>query len=190
MLARMELGAALPLRGHGLVLRAWEHGDLDALRAVHDDPDVARWTPLPSPFGDVQARERLALATTRLASGRALQLAVTDDGGPPLGEVVVFEHGVEQGEGSVRPDPARNAARSAEIGYVVARPHRGRGLASRAVRVVAEHAVGVLGFGRLVLRIDDGNVASEHVARACGFARTTVDDTGLATWERLSQQRF
>jgi RimJ/RimL family protein N-acetyltransferase len=44
----------LTLRGDGIVLREWRSDDLDDLVVMLDDPDIARWTPMPSPF-DVEA---------------------------------------------------------------------------------------------------------------------------------------
>ena len=44
----------LTLTGSGVVLREWRSDDLDDLIVMLDDPDIARWTPMPSPF-DVEA---------------------------------------------------------------------------------------------------------------------------------------
>jgi RimJ/RimL family protein N-acetyltransferase len=162
----------MQLSGQGLVLRPWTDDDLGALPALFDDPEVARWTPIPSPFDSAAARVYLDQAAERARTGEALQWAVTTDGVRPLGEALLFDRG---GPGT------------RELGYVVGPSHRGLRLASRAVRLVGDHALGALGARRIVLRIDPGNVASTRVAVACGYLRADGDGDGggLDTWQRV-----
>src|SRR5690242_5840799 len=85
----------LTLAGSGIVLREWRAGDLDDLVVMLDDPDIARWTPMPSPF-DVEAGiAYLKRAYQGRSTGQRIQLAITRDGGLPLGEVLLF--GVDLG---------------------------------------------------------------------------------------------
>ena len=58
---------------------------------------------------------------------------------------------------------------SAEIGYWVARAARGRGVATRAVRLVRDWAASELGLTTLELVIHEDNAPSHAVARAAGF---------------------
>ena len=44
----------ISLTGGGVQLREWRSEDLDDLVALLDEPDIARWTPMPAPF-DVAA---------------------------------------------------------------------------------------------------------------------------------------
>ncbi|NUU19993.1 MAG: GNAT family N-acetyltransferase [Streptomycetaceae bacterium] len=147
--------APVRLTGLGLVLREWTEADLAAMAEAFDDPEVDRWTPLPSPFDHAAAMDRLARATADRAAGRRLCLAVTEDGGTPLGEVLVF--------------PDRHFPGGGEMGYGLSAKHRGRGLASRSIRLLTGFAYDTLGLDRLVLRIDRANEASSAVARATGF---------------------
>jgi RimJ/RimL family protein N-acetyltransferase len=120
---------------------------------LFDDPEIARWTPLEVPF-DLQAAQRyLERAGQRRFDGSALQLAITEEDGPPMGEVLLFMH----------PDLA-------EIGWALGMPYRGRGLASRAVRVLKAWAAPIWGIDRFRALIEPGNTASRHVALACGFS--------------------
>lgn len=69
---------------------------------------------------------------------------------------------------------------TAEVGYRTHPDARGRGVGQQALRLLVEHAFrpvehGGLGLERLRLGAGDGNVASQHVARACGFRPTGVD---------------
>lgn len=168
----------LRLDGHGLVLREWDDGDLTAMVSLFDNPEVAYWTPLVSPFDLEAARVYLKRARERRAAGERVQLAITVDGLEPMGEVLLMRSGT--------------GLEVAEIGYSVGVPYRGRGLASRAVRVMTDFALGTVGIGRLLLEIEAGNAASAAVARAAGYRLTDAppipaEEKGrtlsLQTWE-------
>jgi RimJ/RimL family protein N-acetyltransferase len=148
----------ITLTGEGITLREWRPDDLDDLVELLDEADVARWTPIASPF-DVEAGiAYLKRAHEGRTTGQRIQLAITTDGERPLGEVLLFGHGTGFDE--------------AELGYLVGAAHRGRGLASRALALLSGYARSELALGRLLLRIDPGNAASRAVARRCGFRPT------------------
>jgi RimJ/RimL family protein N-acetyltransferase len=148
----------LTLTGDGLVLRDWRREDLDDLVTLLDDADVARWTPMPSPFDMEAGVAYLKRAQQGRLSGQRIQLAITEDGGRPLGEVLLF--GVDDG------------LKEAELGYLVGAQHRRRGLASGSLSLLSTYARSTLKLGRLLLRIDPANVASTAVARRCGYRLT------------------
>jgi RimJ/RimL family protein N-acetyltransferase len=159
----------------GLVLREWTDADVPRMVALFDEPAVAEWTPLESPFDTDAATRYLERAREARGSGRALQLAITTDGVLPLGEVLLF------------PGPDGTG----ELGYAVGAAHRGAGLAARAVTQLREYAEETHGLRRFVLRIAPGNTASARVASACGFRLTAEPPlvreikgrrTELATW--------
>src|SRR3982751_6011598 len=145
----------ITLTGDGIQLREWRSDDLDALVTMLDEPDIARWTPMPSPFDTEAGMAYLKRAYQGRISGRRIQLAIPAGGGEPLGEVLLF--GVGAG------------AKEAELGYLVGEPYRRRGLASGALALLSTYARSTLNLSRLVLRIDPGNTASTSVARRCGF---------------------
>lgn len=139
----------------GLALRPWTHDDVPAMVELFDTAEMDRWTPLAHPFHEAAAREYVQAALGGRAHG-LLQLAVTTDGGQPLGEVLLF--GTDE--------PA-----TCELAYAVGAEHRGRSLAERSVRAllpVARQA----GYRRARLRIATGNAPSQAVAAAAGFSRT------------------
>ncbi|MDQ1040774.1 RimJ/RimL family protein N-acetyltransferase [Streptomyces sp. V3I8] len=148
----------LRLEGEGVHLREWSEGDLDSLIALYEDPEMARWTPVASPFDRPAALAYLADAREARAQGRRAQFAITTDAVLPRGEVLLFRSGTDE--------------RDVEIAYGVGAAHRGRGLASRAVRLLAAYAVRHADARRVVLRIEEANTASAGVARAAGFALT------------------
>jgi flavin-binding protein dodecin/RimJ/RimL family protein N-acetyltransferase len=146
------------LRGDGVVLREWLDTDLPAMVELFDEPSIDAWTPLESPFDHAAATRYLARARAVRDSGKGLQLAITADGGEPLGEVLMYPR--EDG--------------SAELAYAVGVRHRGHRFASRALRLLCAYAAGTHGIGRFVLCISPANVPSQHVATAGGFRRSNA----------------
>jgi RimJ/RimL family protein N-acetyltransferase len=62
----------------------------------------------------------------------------------------------------------------AAVGYWLAPEARGRGVATHAIRLVAQWAFEALGVARLELTCAPGNHASQRVAERCGFTREGV----------------
>ncbi|GCE01414.1 GNAT family N-acetyltransferase [Embleya hyalina] len=143
----------------GIHLREWTDADPPSLIELFDEIEMARWTPLASPFDAEAARAFLADVRRTRAEQRAIQLAVTVDGGRPCGAVMLFigdETGCDR----------------AELAYGIGAGHRGLGLAAKSVRLMTEYAYHSVGVPEVVLRIPADNVASIGVARATGFVRT------------------
>ena len=65
-------------------------------------------------------------------------------------------------------------ASQGEIGYVVAREARGRGIAGRALRLLSDWAFDELRLLRIELHIDAENAASIRVAERCGYVHEGV----------------
>ena len=154
----MNVPDEVRLTGEGLVLREWTEDDLPAMAALFDDPAVARFTPLVTPFDDQAAKAYLAKARRGRAEGKRLHLAITEDGEKPLGEVLMF-HGKDGDTPGL------------ELGYSVGSAYRGRKLAARALRVLTAYAR-ELGFDDLELVIEAENPGSQGVARSAGYHLT------------------
>lgn len=157
----------IQLSGLGIRLREWTDEDLPVMAALFDEAQVARWTPLCSPFDLEAAQEYLFQSRKARAADRGIQLAITRDGGEAQGEVLLFR---TTGESGV-----------AELAYAIGAQYRGERLAARAVELMANYARASLGMRALVLRIDPANVASVAVARAAGFH---ITDDEPVTFER------
>jgi RimJ/RimL family protein N-acetyltransferase len=128
--------------------------DAPALVEICQDPEIPRWTSVPSPYGDQDARA--FIASTMSAGRPELSLAVEDcSSGALIGAV-----------GLRLPAPGVG-----EVGYWVAAPARGRGVATRAVRLVCAWAFEKLPLARIQLHTLPGNEASERVAERAGFTR-------------------
>ncbi|MFD8495348.1 GNAT family N-acetyltransferase [Amycolatopsis sp. NPDC059657] len=151
----MKVPDEVRLTGEDLILREWADEDVADMVALFDDPTVAHFTPLVTPFDRQAAVAYLAKARRGRAEGKRLQLAITEDGQKPLGEVLMF-HGKD------------GSAPGLELGYAVGSAYRGRGLAGRALRVMTAYAR-ELGFDDLELMIEDANAGSQGVARSAGY---------------------
>jgi RimJ/RimL family protein N-acetyltransferase len=167
------------LRGDGLVLREWSEADLALMPALFDNPEAVRWTPLETPFDLAAAMRYLEKARAARADRRGLHLAITRDGGDPLGEVLFFR---------LDGDP------TLELGYSVGPAHRGGGLAAQATRLAADELADRWGVRRFRLMISPNNAGSRRTATAAGalllpLALVTRSgprgDVQLETWELL-----
>jgi RimJ/RimL family protein N-acetyltransferase len=131
--------------------------DVDALVA---DPAVLRFTRVPEPPPPGFARTWLAAYREGRRDGSREAFAIVDAGGAFLGIAVAPR--------------IERAARTAELGYVVAPAARGRGVARAALRLLTEWAFAELDAVRLELLIGVENEASKRVAEACGYEREGV----------------
>ena len=157
-----------------LHLRPWQSGDEDELAALLDDPDVARWTPHPSPYTRAHAAERIAGDADCWEQGLRAELGVRDaTTGALLGSVGLY----------------RPSATASEIGWETAAAARGQGVASEAVAALCRWAFEGLGLQRLEARIGVGNGASLRVAERCGFTLegTVRGDGGTWVLSRLAE---
>lgn len=124
-----------PLHRDGLLLRALAPGDLDRLLELYTDPDELRWglpvgVPVPEDHGAMLVKVEESASTW---VGRAPgNVAVADEDDPDrlLGVV------------SWRLD--QPVLRIADVGYVVHADARGRGVATRSLRLLTEWLVGAL----------------------------------------------
>lgn len=130
--------------------------DVDAITAACQDPEIARWVPVPQPYGVEDARVFLTnVVDPGWASGGELTWGVREPDGTLLGMVGL--HRIEQ--------------RTAEIGYWLAPWARHRGVMSRAVALVVDHALDPEGLDlvRVTWRAFVGNWPSRRVAWRAGF---------------------
>jgi [ribosomal protein S5]-alanine N-acetyltransferase len=171
--APVPLSYPEPPLGQGAVsLRPWEDGDLAAMVAICSDRDVARYTRVPDPYSEADARAWMDAQPARLAEGEGMAFAIVEGPGPPVGSV------------GLRIDPSDRDI--AEAGYMVAPAARGRGVATAALRLVSRWALCDLGVGRVQLTTHVDNEASQRVAERAGFRREGV----LRSWEEIRGARI
>ena len=132
---------------------------LDGLAELGRDAEVQRYTYVPSPW--VEGFERTWLGRYDHADGSRAGFAVVDEAdGSFLGMAALVTLDLD--------------GRQAEAGYIVSPEARGRGVASRALTLLTDWALGELGLERVELRITNGNDASMRVAEKCGYVREGV----------------
>ncbi|MEU3960447.1 GNAT family protein [Streptomyces buecherae] len=144
-----------------LVLRPFEASDVDAVFAACQDPDIPRWTNVPSPYLREHAQNFVTeMAPNGWRDNTSYSLAVvTKDDGVLVGAM-----------GLVRLELA-GPERQAEIGYWTVKEHRGRGYTVEAARRMIDWAFGELGVERMEWYAEVGNEGSWAVARSLGFQR-------------------
>jgi ribosomal-protein-alanine N-acetyltransferase len=132
--------------------------DLPAITASCQDPEIARFTTIPTPYQRHHAREWQQRSAAGIAAGTDVGAVVADAGTDRLlGSVGL--HGI---------DPATGRCAG---GYWVARDARGRGVATRGMRLLCSYAARELGIERIELWIEPSNLPSQGVAEAVGFRR-------------------
>jgi RimJ/RimL family protein N-acetyltransferase len=140
-----------------LLLRPWRPDDADAVFRACQDPQIQRWTTVPSPYLRKHSEEFVTrFGPTAFRNDVAAAFAVCD---ARSGELLASC-------GLILVDLAN---RIAEVGYWTAPWARGRGVAAIATRAVAQWAITDLKVRRVVLRAVVGNHASALVGRRAGF---------------------
>jgi RimJ/RimL family protein N-acetyltransferase len=147
------------LRGDGIVLRPWRIEDAPAIEEACQDPAISQWIPwVPRPYTREDAE---TYVQTCLESGDERHpLAITD------AETAELLGSIDMGLNSM--------SYRGHIGYWVVAGARGRGVCTRALRLLARWALEELQLQRLELITDPDNVASQRVAEKVGFRREGV----------------
>jgi RimJ/RimL family protein N-acetyltransferase len=137
--------------GPDLVLRQPLPGDVDDIVAQCRDPEFQRWTTVPVPYHRSDAEDFLS----RVAEGWQGNVArfAIEHGGRFAGTVDLRFDGIG----------------GAEVGFGLAPWARGKGVMTRALRLVLAWGFGLPGIEVVYWRAQVGNWASRRVAGRCGF---------------------
>lgn len=150
-----------------VVLRPWKEADVpqqmeafrDSLFVTHSD-----WQPLTAG----EARQRLGDQEQSRLRGEQIDFAVVD----------AEDAGVLLGGASL--NWVNEKDRRASLGYWLTPAARGRGVASRSVRLIARWAFESLDLARLEITCGSDNEGSQRVAKRCGFTREGLLRSHLA----------
>jgi RimJ/RimL family protein N-acetyltransferase len=154
-----------------VTLRPWRAEDVDPLVALCDDPEIVRFTRVPTPYTRDDALMYLAQQVAVEERGEATAFAIADAADDRL-------------LGSI--DVRRGTDGRATIGYLVGATARGRGVASRATRLLSRWALAQWGVARLEIHVRPDNPASQRVAERAGFTREAV----LRSYLELRGRRY
>lgn len=163
----------LPLHDDTIALRLFVDADAEAIALACRDLEIPRWTFMAEGLTVPQAREWIRRADDALRNAKGLRLAIVDaNDGRFLGQIGIGRLDWNEQVG--------------EIFYWLAAEARGRGVAARAVRMLAAWAFDVLNLARIEIVVDPANDASQRVATAAGFTREGV----LRSYQRFKDGRM
>ena len=151
-----------PLADGTLLLRLPRDADAPAIAEACTDPEIARWIPVPVPYRLEDARAFVAFTGEGWSSGREPTFVIADASDQTLlGTLALHRRSDEPGK--------------AAVGYWLAPGARGRGAATRAVRLAVRWAFATEpGLVRMELMTLVGNEASGRVALRAGFTREGI----------------
>ena len=163
----------LLLSSERLVLRGLQQRDAPALLALYGDSEVMRYwnhAPWTSP---AQAVAAIREAQDDYLHQRSLHLAIEHRrSGALLGSCALYafagpdpypDHDLDPDRPAHRPLPWRwraPRAMSATLGYLLARPHWGRGYAAEALQALLAHGFSALRLQQVRAEVASGNDAS------------------------------
>ncbi len=149
---------SVSLRDDELELRRLLPSDRETILAACQDPEIPRWTDLPAPFTSDAALTILEDAARAWYDGTSAELAIVEDGRRVGSTHLAFYSDWR-----------------ASVAYWLAVEARGRGLATRAVRLVTRWGFDTFeSLERIELWSIVGNEASDGVARRAGFSEEGV----------------
>ena len=147
-------GTMIFLETARLLFRSHEAGDEADFVSMHTDAEVRRYV-----GGQAWTAEKARSRFREQYLGRPAEIY-------GLWATVFKEEGKYIGCCGLRA-PGNGAG--ASLGYYLARPYWGRGLASEASGAFIDVAFARLGLSYVEADAEEGNAASEHILRKCGF---------------------
>jgi ribosomal-protein-alanine N-acetyltransferase len=157
----MELAYPSPELTDGTVaLRAWSDADVDCIREAAEDPDIPAGTTVPAVFSPGAAQAFIDRQRGRLEAGEGISLAIV-------------ELATDRAAGLVWL-PLRPQAGVAGLGYWVIPSARRRGLATRAVRLIATWALRRPDIARVEAWVQTDNAPSQRLLVSAGFTQEGV----------------
>jgi len=144
-----------PLDSETIYLRAFELSDAEALTDLIVGGDISSYTAVSDEYDAAASKRWIAAQNEAWGQGRVLVLAIVD----ALGHDLVGK--IELRRASAEED-------AAEVGYFVAEPYRGSGVASEALGLLSGWAF-EQGLLAMTARIAEDNAASRRVVEKAGF---------------------
>jgi RimJ/RimL family protein N-acetyltransferase len=167
-----------PLIDGDTALRPWRDADLPELVRACRDPEIVRWTRVPSAYSESDARNYLRQRYDAAFAGLTAPFAIVHaTEGRLLGSISLLRFAWIHERG--------------EVGYWLARWARGQGHATRATRLICAWGFSALRLERIDLMAATGNPRSQQVAERAGFTREAVLRSYMqGTFERQDMVMF
>jgi RimJ/RimL family protein N-acetyltransferase len=152
----MTLSLPAPIETSRVRVRPLALADLEPLMAVNGDPEVTKFLPYKTWQSLDDARAWHDRMRGFEAAGGTIQMVIArraDD--VAIGTCLIFRHD--------------EAARSAELGFVLGRAYWRTGIMGEAMEALVAQAFGPMGLQRLVAVVEPNNAASAALLRRLGF---------------------
>ena len=150
----------VPTLTHGTItLRASRESDIESIYQACQDPLISHFTTVPANYTLEHAQSFVRqLDPEGLQSKREIRFIIESNQGatPGLAGVISFH------------SPNFNN-KVAEIGYWVAKEHRGKSIGTTAVKVLTNFGFETMGWNRIEAMIDHDNEASKKVVTRAGY---------------------
>ncbi|MEV7198027.1 GNAT family N-acetyltransferase [Streptomyces sp. NPDC093510] len=154
-----------------LCLRVFTPEDIDETYAACQDPEIQRWTTIPSPYARVDAENFInRVVPAEWRDDLEYTFAVRPREGGPLLAAASLHH---------------PRSGTWEVGFWTTKEHRGRGYMRETVLGLARWAFTDLRCTRLEWRAEVGNTGSRAVAEKAGFTVEGVHRAGLLNKDTL-----
>lgn len=146
------------LESNRLRIRKITDEDVNEVLSLRADAETMKYISKPLMTTSQDALDYIKLCSDAIAANESINLAITEQQGNKLIGMICL----------IRLQPVN---RRAEIGYILHRDYRGRGIINKAVQLIIDYAFKVLRFHSLEALIDPANVASEKVLLRHNFIK-------------------
>lgn len=144
----------------GVKLRAPEPEDLEVMFRLENSTDVWEMSNTTGPYSRFQLKQYIEQSQNDLFADRQLRLMIEIEEQQAVGTIDVCYF-----------DPLHNRA---EIGIMLDKAYRGRGIACAALTLIEEHCFHYLGIHQLFAYIAVGNLPCRKLFAACGYKESAV----------------
>lgn len=139
-------------------LRAPEPEDLEVMLAFENDESIWEQSSATGPYSRYQLKRFLQESQNDLFVDRQLRLMISTAEGEVAGIVDLCTF-----------DPRHNRA---EVGVVVRKEFRRRGIGRKALNLLANHSFNLLGIHQLYALVREDNTASIALFHSCGYTQS------------------
>ena len=146
------------------VVRELTLDDMDELFKLYEDGEIDKYTDPLYPYEEEKEFQRAYIENMYRYFGYGLWLVFSKETGELIGRA-----GLEHRE--------YHEEIELELGYIIGTKYQGQGFATEVCEAILEYAKENTGFERINALIEEGNIASEKLAKKLGFAH--VEDFEL-----------
>lgn len=146
------------------VVRELTLDDMDELFKLYEDGEIDKYTDPLYPYEEEKEFQRAYIENMYRYFGYGLWLVFSKETGELIGRA-----GLEHRE--------YHEEIELELGYIIGTKYQGQGFATEVCEAILEYAKENTGFERINALIEEGNIASENLAKKLGFAH--VEDFEL-----------